>query len=281
MRIDKASSFEGLRPVRLRGLVKGASSSVWVAPPGGARTNQTFAWWLEVLLTSAGLPADIRNAGAEAQKVTKALCDWEREIQQWSPDVVVLNYAQYECMPGMVPRWLERHATGWHRHSGPVRNRYREKVLTPVWRRLTRAQRRADELKLPRPFRSSTAKTISELQRLVEQIQLAGNPLVFVMDTWPIALRWQKWFPRMNERTVELRQALEAWLGSSGGTNVRLFRLSEIVARHDLEEALPDGVHFSADLHREIATELARQVLSWAHTQPHLQHPGMDATKFG
>jgi hypothetical protein len=281
MRNEKASSFEGLKPVRLRGLVKGASSSVWVAPPGGSRTDQTFAWWLEVLLNSAGLPAQIRNAGSEGQKITQALCDWETEIQQWSPDVVVLNYAQYECMPGMLPRWLERHATGWHRHSGPIRNRYRQKVLNPTWRRLTRLQRRADELNLPRPFRSSTGKTILELERLVEQIQLAANPLVFVMDTWPIAPRWQKWFPKMSERISELGEAMTSWAKESSDPNLRLFRLSEIVAGHDLEEALPDGVHFSAELHREIASELAREILPWAATQPHLRHPEMDVTKFG
>jgi hypothetical protein len=280
MNLDSPADWNGLSPVRLRALVKGASSTVWVAPPGGPRTHQTYAWWLETLLESAGLPSEVRNAGAEADKVTRALCDWGRGVQQWSPDVVVLNYAQYECMQGMLPRWLERHATGWHRHSGPVRERYRKRILTPAWRQLTRMQGRVDKVMDPGPFRTSPEKTVAELQRLVEQIGLSGSPLIFVMDTWPLAKRWREWFPGMNERIVRMREHIVAWTDDVTDPNVRLFPLSQVVSRHDLDQALPDGVHFSAELHREIAEELAKEILPWAAGQPHLNRPGIDLAYF-
>jgi hypothetical protein len=280
MTLEPESNWNGLSPVRLRAVVKGASSTVWVSPPGGPRTNQTYAWWLETLLESAGLPAEVRNAGGEAQRVKTALCDWERDVQQWSPDVVILNYAQYECMQGMVPRWLERHATGWHHHSGPVRERYREQILRPAWRKVTRFQGRLDRLMDPGPFRTSPARTVGELRRLVEQIRLAGSPLVLVMDTWPLANRWRQWFPGMSVRIVEMREQIVAWIDETDDPGVRLFQLSEVVARHDLDEALPDGVHFSAVLHREIAEGLAKQILPWAAEQPHLKRPGIDLSYF-
>jgi hypothetical protein len=247
--------WDGLPAIRLRAVVKGASSTVVVAPAGGSRTHQTYAWWLETLLEAAGLPSTVRNAGSEAQKITMALCNWEREIQQWAPDVVILNYGQYECMPGILPRWLQRQAAGWHRHSGVLRDQYRQRILEPVWQNLTRYQKRWYELLNPGPFRTSPKRTVAELRRLVEVTRTVGTPLILVMDTWPLATRWQKWFPGMQERIVQLRGEVSAWLDEAGDSELRLFRLSEIVGRHDVDEALPDGVHFSA---------------------PHLQHPTLN-----
>jgi hypothetical protein len=271
----RPGSWEGLPPVRLRGLVKGASSTVGVAPMGGPRTNQTYAWWLEVLLESCGLPAEIHNAGIEGQPIQRALCNWDTEVQQWSPDVVVLNYGQYECMPGLLPHWLERHATGWHHHNSPIRDRYRLQFFMPAWRKVVRYQMKVDEYVNSGPFRASPKRTIIELSRLTEQIKTVGTPLVIVMDTWPLSGRWAHWFPGMPRRIEIMRNAIVDWVESTNDPNIRLFRVSEIVKRHDLEEALPDGVHFSSGLHREIAEELAREVLSWAVTQPHLQHPNI------
>ncbi|MFZ0667579.1 MAG: SGNH/GDSL hydrolase family protein [Acidimicrobiales bacterium] len=228
-----------------------------------------------MLLESLGLPAEVRNAGVEAQRVNRALCDWDGEVEQWSPDVVILNYGQYECMPGLLPHWLERHATGWHHHSGPVRDRYRIKVLTPIWRKLVRYQMMADQYVHSGPFRASPQRTVTELARFVEQLKTVSSPLVIVMDTWPIGPRWERWFPGMQRRVVVMRKTIERWIESAEDPEIRLFPLSEIVSRHDPEESMPDGVHFSAGLHREIAEELARAILPWAATQPHLRRPGM------
>jgi hypothetical protein len=221
------------------------------------------------------MPAEVRNAGVEAQRVTRALCTWETEVEQWSPDVVILNYAQYECMPGLLPHWFERHAVGWHHHSSPLRDRYRIQVLGPVWRTLVRRQRSLDSVIKSGPFRASPHKTVMELQRLVDQIRTVSSPLIIVMDTWPIATRWQKWFPGMQERTVNMRREIVKWLEELDNPEIRLFSLSEIVSRQDLDEALPDGVHFSHETHREIAEELALVILPWAATQPHLRRPSL------
>jgi hypothetical protein len=277
---SERASWGALPPVRLRALIKGASSTVTVAPQGGPRTNQTYGWWLGVLLENAGLPSDVRNVGIAAQKVTQAMCDWEREIKQWSPDVVVLNYGEYECMPALLPRWLERHATGWHHHAGSLRNRYRTKILEPLWRRLASYQGFIDGLLDPGPFRTSPRRTVEELSRLVEMTRAVSGPLILVMDTWPLGTRWRKWFPGMDQRVVEMRKEIVSWLTTNEDPEVRLFRLSEIVGRRPVDEALPDGVHFSAALHREIAEELAKEILAWAAGQPHLQRSGMGSGCF-
>lgn len=264
-------SWDGLSPAPIRVLVKGASSAVWVSPPGGARTRQTFPWWLEAVLHSSGWPAEVRNAAREAQMITEALCDWDTEIQQWSPDVVILNYGQYECMPGILPRALERLGVGWHRHAGPIRQRTRRWVITPTWRRLANLQRRLDKLLNPGPYRVKPKRILRELERFVEQVQIVGSPLVLVMDTWPLSSRWVEWFPGMQTRTIELRGQIHEWIANHADPQVRLFPVSELLQRHDLDVALPDGVHYAAFVHREIAESLSIVIREWAQTQPHLR----------
>jgi hypothetical protein len=273
------AAWDGLPPIPIRVLVKGASSTVVVEPPGGPRTNQAFAWWLEAMLRAGGFEATVRNAGSEGQRVTRAVCNWEAEVQQWAPDAVVLNYGQYECMPGLLPYFLERHATGWHRHSGPFRERYRRRVADPIWRKLARYQRRAPGwLVAIAPFRSSPKRTLTELRFLIDKIRTVGTPLVIVMETWPVGSRWRHWFPTMHESAVKMREEIENLVSGYGSSDVYRFPMWELVGGLDLDKALPDGVHFSGDLHRKIAEGLSAVVLEWASQQPHLRHPGATVT---
>ncbi len=268
---DDTPSWEGLQPVPIRVLVKGASSAVWVSPPGGARTRQTFPWWLQAVLTSNGLPAEVRNAAREAQMITEALCDWDDEVQRWSPDVVILNYGQYECMPGILPRALERLGVGWHRHPGAVRDRIRRWIVAPTWRRLASMQRALDKALDPGPYRVKPKRFLRELERFLDQVRIVGSPLVLVMDTWPLSSRWVSWFPGMEARSAELRGCIHTWIAARGDPQVRLFPVSELLVRHDLDRALPDGVHYAAFVHREIAEELATIIAEWAQGEPHLR----------
>ena len=269
-----------LKPVPIRVLVKGTSSTLWVSPPGGASTRQTFPWWLGAFLNDAGLPAEVRNVAREAQKISEALCDWDVEVQRWSPDVVILNYGEYECLPGILPRWMERIATGWHWHPGPVRNRGRRRLVKPAWRHLTAMQVRLDRALDPGPYRVRPKRVLRELGRVIDQIQIVGRPLVLVTDPWSPSSRWRTWFPGMEARTTELRAVMRQWVADRANPDVRLFPLSDLVhGQDDLDVALPDGVHFSAKLHREVGEAMAGVILQWAATQPHLQWPRVAAAE--
>jgi hypothetical protein len=272
-------SWDGLKPRPIRILVKGASSTVWVAPPGGSRRRQTFPWWLQAILDTAGMPAEVRNAGGEAQMITMALCNWDQEVQKWSPDVVILNYGMYECMPGILPRWTERLATGWHTHPGPVRRRVRRRIIPPVWKLLAEFQRRLDKALNPGPYRVKPKRILAELTRYVDQIKIVGSPLVLVMDPWTTSSRWSEWFPGMDLRAARLRALVHDWLNNRGDPDVRLFPLADLIFARDVDAALPDGVHYSATLHRDIADELAAVILEWAGKQDHLQWPAVDLTR--
>jgi hypothetical protein len=244
---------------------------VWVSPPGGSQIRQPYAWWLEAFLNGGGLPAEVRNRGAEAQKITKALCNWDTEVQQWSPDVVVLNYGQYDAMPGLLPRLLERHAVGWHKHPGPVRNIYYDRIVRPSWTVMAGLQRKADRALDPAPFRTPPHRIAAELETVIRKIRLVGAPLVIVMDTWPLSTRWREWFPGMDRRCTAVRESITRTVEAFASPDVRLFQLSRMVSTFDLDDALPDGVHFSAELHRAVAFELSDLIFAWAETQPHLQ----------
>lgn len=272
--------WDGLPPMPMRVLVKGASSTVVVEPPGGPRTNQAYAWWLEAILRAGGVEATVWNAGTEGGRMIRALCDWEEQVQQWAPDVVVLNYCMYECMPGLMPYWLERHATGWHRHSGPVRERYRSRLVDPMWRRLARLQRRAPaRVVAMNPFRTSQARTLSELRLFIQKVRTVGTPLVIVIGAWPVGSRWRRWFPTMQSNVDSMRVGMEEVVAGFQTDDVRLFPMWELIEGHGVDEAVPDGAHYSGPVHREMAEGLSEMVLEWARHQPHLRHRDATVTR--
>ena len=41
----------------------------------------------------------------------------------------------------------------------------------------------------------------------------------------------------------------------------------------DLDVAVPDGFHYTPEMHRVVGEHLAEQIAEWAQTQPHLAQP--------
>jgi hypothetical protein len=80
----------------------------------------------------------------------------------------------------------------------------------------------------------------------------------------------------MSARIAVMNDALAAMVRRVDRPNVRYFKTSEMVNKYadgDVDVATPDGFHYSPYLHRQIGAALAREVLEWADTQPHLQLP--------
>jgi len=97
---------------------------------------------------------------------------------------------------------------------------------------------------------------------------------VFVFELLPPATRYRSWFPGMTERIAVMNDAIAEMVAQVDRPNVRLFRTGELVTKYcdgDVDAATPDGFHYSPQLHREIGTQLAREIAEWADTQPHLR----------
>jgi hypothetical protein len=263
-------------PLPMRVLVKGPSTVVWLSEMGGPRTDFTFPRSLEAHLLAAGQPAVVHNTAIASEQAKATLGSWQREILAWSPDVIILLYGQYETIHLIAPRWLERHANSLRRRPGRARELYRSRVLGPAWMSLARFQAKLDTRIDPLIFRNRPQRVVAHLERLIERSQSVGSPLVYVFEILPPAKRWRSWFPGMAARTEVMNAALAQMIARIDKPNVRLFPMRELVERNfaDIEQATPDGGHFTAELHRVIGEALSVDILEWAATQPHLKGLG-------
>lgn len=260
------------RELPLRVLVKGASTVNATSPMGGPRSDLAYPRATEAALLAAGRDAEVRDTSLASERVKTALKRWQREVFNFSPDVVVLNYGHFETIHLVLPQPLERHANSLQSRPGPIRDAYRRILLRPLWMSLARMQQRLDRAVPSTIFRHRPRRVLTDMELLVERIQMVGSPLVLIMELTPPGDRFLKWFPGIGERMEVMNQTLAEVVRRVDKPNVRLFPTSAALA--DLvaagEDVVPDGGHYTPVAHRAIATALAQEILEWADQQPHL-----------
>jgi hypothetical protein len=259
-------------PIRV--LLKGPSNISWMSRPGGPRTDFTFARALEAELLGAGRAATVQAISVPSELAKTTLRNWEAEVLGFSPDVIVLTYGQYESVHLFLPRWLERHANSNKARPGLLRERYRKHVVRPVWMFLARLQARADRSPISVwTRRIRPGRTVRDIARFIENVQDVGSPLVIIFEVLPPAKRYQSWFPGMAARVAEYNRCAAEYVRQLDKPNVRFFPVTELVEQHadgSLEIAIPDGFHWTPEMHAIIGGELAREIMKWADTQAHL-----------
>lgn len=271
-------------PIRV--LVKGASTVVFVADMGGPRSGFNFGRVIESEVLASGRPADVRVVGTPSDLAKFSLRTWERDILGWSPDVVVLHHGHYESIHFVLPRWLERHANSTRsRKVGRLRSLYRAKLLRAVWINLAKVQSRADTRFDSTLFRRRLRRVALDVEKVIENVQTVGSPLVLVLEVVPPGARWRSWMPGLDERTALMNTALAEAVDRIDRPNVRFVRTTEaLAAQLPLgEEPTPDGGHYSPQAHRVIGELLAGQILEWARSEPHLRarQPGRPQARSG
>ena len=261
-------------PVRI--LVKGASTVNVVYPMGGPRGDFGFPRTIEAELLANGRPVDLHTISVASEKTSTTLLRWEREFLGYSPDVVLLHYGHVECFHLFLPTWLEKRANSAKTRPRRLTLLYRTYVLRKVWMFLARMQARVDKRIDPTIRRSRPRRVAADLETLIGHVQQIGSPLVIVFEQLHPASRYRNWLPGMAARIDAMNDAIAGVVARIDKPNVRLFKTSEIVddlLDGDLDAAQPDGAHYSPRLHHLIGTALAREIMEWADTQPHLQPP--------
>jgi hypothetical protein len=261
-------------PLPIRVLVKGPSTVNWISWMGGPRTDFSFPRAVEAELLASGRPVTIRNEAILGEPMREWFPDWEQEVLQFSPDVLVLVPGHYECVHLFLPHWFERHANLFATHGGRVMRHYRKRILRPLWTLAVILQAKIDA-RLPASVRRGRLnRAVADLRAYIEHVQQLGSPLVVVMELLRPAARQSVWFPGMTGRVEATNVAVKALVESLALPNVRWFPTSDIAEKFygdDRQAATPDGFHYTPELHRAIGEELAREILTWADTQPHLR----------
>lgn len=260
-------------PQPIRVLTKGASIGVTTSWMGGPRSDYTYPRVIEAELLTAGVPAAVVNQTVAAERLSHAIKNWQRDIMPWSPDVAILYYGHMETVHKVLPAWFERHAHSLKGRSGPARAAYRTYGIRPVYKVAAGLQAQLDR-RLPatgKPFYNPD-RVAEDLAILVRRVRWTGSPLVLLPDVLPPSKRYTDWFPGMAERLEVWNRTLHALVARLDHPDVRVFRVAEPIA--DLLEAgvdpTPDGVHYTPEVHLRIGRAMAREILAWRETQPHL-----------
>lgn len=268
-------------PLPIRVLVKGASEVVFVAEMGGPRSDFNFGRVIEAEILRTGQPAELRVVAVPSEQAKFSLRTWEREVLGWSPDVVILHHGHYESIHFFLPRWLERHANSTRWRPGRLGALYRKLILRKVWVSLAKVQCRLDARFNSLLFARKLRRVAADVEKLINNVQTVGSPLVLVMEVVPPGRRWQSWFPGLIERTAYMNEQLEAAAQRVDRPNVRFVRTVPMLTEQlePGEEPTPDGGHYSARAHRLIGELLGREILEWAASEPHLRAAGLPRTR--
>lgn len=253
-------------------MVKGASPAHWVSWMDGPRADLAYPRVIEDQLLAGGRPARVRDLSVTSEQVRTGLKNWQRQVFNFSPDVVVLNYGLFESVHQFLPQPLERYANSLIARRGPVRDTYRKRVVRPTWVSLAKGQQRLDRILPATMFQHRPRRFAADLELLVERIQMVQSPLVLVLEVSPPGASWRSWFPGIADRIDETNGVLADVVGRADRPDVRFFPTGEALATLVAagEDIVPDGGHYTRAAHRALGSALADEIGAWADQQSHL-----------
>ena len=274
-----AGAAAGPARLPLRVLVKGSSTVVYTSWMGGPRADLLYPRVLEAEILAAGHPVEVRVTAFPAERARRALRNWTRDVLLWSPDVVVLHYGHADSIHLFLPRWLERHVNTLGKEGGPVRSRYRRWVLRPTWIALAKLQTRVDAVVGLRLATRRSRKVAEDLEELIGRVRWVGSPLVLLPQMHPIGEQYRRWFPRIEARMELLDELVADLVKRLDDPDIRVFPVREHLLRvlEEGRDPVPDGSHYTPEVHRAVGRAMARTVLGWAEDQPHLVLPTQGA----
>jgi hypothetical protein len=213
------------------------------------------------LLAERGIASEVANFAESAGMISDAVCGWHESVFARSPDVLIIHYGGYECTPKVLPRWFEAKANHWHYHGGRAQ-RLGRSVVQRLWKYARLYQREADRRIGTRGFRMSPDRFRWEFEHFLGLTRGVGDPLILVMDLHRFGSRYTFWIPSINERQAIMQETLKTMVEEMDG--VRLIPIAALIERLG-GKAMPDGVHFSAEVHVTVAEMLVVEIVAGLH----------------
>lgn len=256
--ISPPTQLSTVRPLKVH--VLGSSVSVLVEPQHGPRDGGTYAEQLAVLLTERGTPTTASHAGTWFGRISDTLPHYEQQVRDHFPDVLVINFGLVECQSDLLPTWVVRHFTTWHRTSRAGTTVYREKVARRVWPVLRDYQQRAARHDVDRTHRLRPSRFVADLRRTIDLTRKDCGSFVLLLDIDTPGPRVEHWLPGTTARVARYNALLQQ-VADSYDDSVQLVRAAAQLT--DPTTQLPDGLHRSREGHGLTAALLADEITAW------------------
>lgn len=248
------------RPLSL--VVLGNSLAIMANP----RPDRASGVWAEVVADRMSDELGPTALALEArwfELAPQALAEYEQRVTSHAPDVVVIQYGYNEMQPWLLPVWLVRHLLTDHVTTGRVSSWYRRTVVPRLWRALRAYRRPAARVVGTRTWQLRRGRFRRTLQHLVRLSRNQHRALVLVVDVNPVTAKVEHFLPGQSRRHGLYQELIAGVVADAGDPDVRLIRASEVVERLGVETAMPDGIHLSADAHRQVADLVFTEIADW------------------
>lgn len=255
--ITPPTSLSPVRPLRVH--VLGSSASVLVEPAHGPRDGGPYGAQLAARLTAEGIPTVTSHAGTWFGRICDTIPHYERDVRDHFPDVLVINFGMAECQSDVLPAWVVRHITTWHRTSRAGTATYRGRLLPPVWKALRGYQRRVGGRDTV-THRLRPSRFVADMTRTIDMARKDCGALVLLVDIDPPGDRVEHWLPGTTRRAEHYNDLL-AGIAAGYDDGVRLVRASTTLT--DPATQLPDGLHRSPEGHGLTAALLGAEIRQW------------------
>lgn len=240
----------------------GNSLPILMVPPRASRSEATYPEHLETLLRNHGLDVEVRNHSRLFGMIHEGYRRFQLDVVPWAPDVLVLHFGIIEMQPNVVPTLLSRHFTRQHTGGKGIVGVYRRRVMPRAWPKVRTFQRRASGLAGQRTWRMTPAHFEAELRRFIA-VAREQQMLVLVCDMNRPGPRLQHFIPGITKRFERFERILEWVVQDIDDEDVRLQHVSRGLCEEDDDVAFPDGLHFTARGHLEVAKLLADEISPW------------------
>lgn len=243
-------------------VVLGNSVPILSIPGRTGADDGPYAEVLRDVLTAAGVPARVHLEGRWFDFAVKGLRRYEASVRSHLPDVLVLQYGLNESQPWLLPVPVLRHFVTDHLTTTRRDAWYRAHVAPPVWKQV-RAYRRWAAARIGTRTWQTTPRRFGEaMHAIIRAARYDSQCLVLVLDVENPGELLTHFLPRMPERHAVVQQVLADTVARFADPEVRLVRVSELMAAAGAE-AIPDTMHYSPAGHRLVGETLAAEVLSW------------------
>lgn len=250
-------------PRRVRVVVLGNSTAMYVRPRRKDRSDRNYGELLEAQLRQRGIDAFVVNQARWWDMVHRVLPRWEATVNAHVPDVVVLNYGLGECEPNVFPSWMMRWVYTWRPSLNPVARRFRAVVVRPLQRVMAATMPHLSRRVGLHTWRLPPKRFRSELRRLIEITRRETGALVLVLTPNPPGPFLQNLMPGVDERSVIYADLIRTLVADMADPEVQLIEAGGIVEKLGWRKTMLDGLHYSARGHREVAALLEESVLAW------------------
>jgi hypothetical protein len=223
------------------------------------------------MLRDGWLPR-VRVSSPLASSSLHILRDADEDLFAWDPDVIVLHTGVMEMLHQLIPRPIARHVFVRTSRPGRWRQIYRRRLLWPAYSLASRAQARLEPMLPATLFRRRRAAVVAHANQFITFANRNGYPLIIIMGHVPPAGEVLEKFPLLPERATLMNEALRAMVAERSDSDIIWFDTAAFLTEQGWspEEALVDGIHFTAEVHEAVGRRLAEVVTGWARKQPHL-----------